>query len=140
MGILDDIKNMQPLPEHKWTLKKLLKVEKKLLKKNEKSLLKELMKKDNNSIKCDVSIKDDYNSVIITAPNGCIITINKDNINDFIMTDEDVSKVVEILKKEIIVKKDNKESSEITYIRNNFKKLSIEGLNYNRSRNEVNEK
>lgn len=45
MGILDDIKNMKPLPEHKWTLKELLKVEKKLLKKDEKSLLKELMKK-----------------------------------------------------------------------------------------------
>lgn len=80
MGILDNIKNMQSLPEHKWTLKKLLKVEKKLLKPNENSILKLLMKKD------------------------------------------------------------NKESSEITYIRNNFKKLSIEGLNYNKSRNKVNEK
>lgn len=104
MGILDDIKNIKPLPEHKWTLEELLKIEKKLLKKSEKSLLKELMKKDNNSIKCDISTKDDYNSIVITTPNGCTITINKDNINDFIMTDDDVSKVVEILKKQIIVK------------------------------------
>lgn len=111
MGILDDIKNMKPLPEHKWTLKKLFKIEKKLLKKNQKSILKELMKKDNNFIKCDVSIKYDYTNAIITTPNGCIITINKDNINDFIITDDDVSKIVEILKKEIIVKNDDKGSA-----------------------------
>lgn len=47
MGLIDDIKNMQPLSEHKWTLKELLKIEKKLLKKGQKSILKELMKKDN---------------------------------------------------------------------------------------------
>lgn len=111
MGILDDIKNMKPLPEHKWTLEELLKIEKKILKKGEKSLLKELMKKDNNSIKCDISTKDDYNSVIITTPNGCRITIDKNNINDFIMTDDDVSKVIEILKKEMIVENDDKESA-----------------------------
>ncbi len=73
MGLIDDIKNMKPLPEHKWTLEELLKIEKKLLKKGEESLLKKLMKKD------------------------------------------------------------NKESSEITYIKNNFNKLSIEGLNYNKA-------
>ena len=47
MGLLDDIKNMKPLSEHKWTLKELLKVEKKLLKKGEPSVMKALMKKDN---------------------------------------------------------------------------------------------
>lgn len=44
MGILDDIKKMNIIPSHKWTLKKLLKVEKKILKKGEKSILKQLMK------------------------------------------------------------------------------------------------
>lgn len=48
MGLIDDIKNIQPLPEHKWTLKELFKVEKKLLKKSQKSLLKELIKKKDN--------------------------------------------------------------------------------------------
>ena len=47
MGLIDDIKNIQPLSKHKWTLKELLKIEKKLLKKGQKSLLKELMKNDN---------------------------------------------------------------------------------------------
>lgn len=47
MGILDDIKNMKPLPEHKWTLKELLKTEKKILKKGQKSILKQLLKMDN---------------------------------------------------------------------------------------------
>ena len=45
MGLVDDIKNIRPLPEYKWTLKELLKVEKKLLKKGQKSILKELMKR-----------------------------------------------------------------------------------------------
>lgn len=47
MGLLDDIKNMKPLPEHKWTLEELLKVERKLLKKREPSVMKALIKKDN---------------------------------------------------------------------------------------------
>jgi hypothetical protein len=47
MGILDDIKNMKPLPDHKWTLEELLKVEKKILKKGQKSILKQLLKMDN---------------------------------------------------------------------------------------------
>ena len=111
MGILDNIKNMKPLPEHKWTSEELLKIEKKILKKDEKSILKELMKQDNNSIKCDISTKDDYNSVIITTPNGCKIIIDKNNINDFIITDDDVSKIIEILKKEMIVENNDKESA-----------------------------
>ena len=45
MGLIDDIKNIRPLPEHKWTLKELFKVEKKLLKKGQKSILKQLIKK-----------------------------------------------------------------------------------------------
>lgn len=146
MGILDDIKNMKPLQEHKWTLKKLFKVEKKLLKKSQKSILKELMKKDkikfinknkNGRYYCgiDLSNKDsseliyikknfaklsieslnynkngnninennkNNNSNIIKCSNGIRITINKNNINDFIITDDDVSKVVEILKKEML--------------------------------------
>lgn len=44
MGLLDDIKNMKPLSEHKWTLEELLKIERKLLKPSEKSVLKLLMK------------------------------------------------------------------------------------------------
>lgn len=44
MGILDDIKKINVIPSHKWTLKKLLKIEKKLLKPGEKSILKLLMK------------------------------------------------------------------------------------------------
>lgn len=76
-----------------------------------KEYVKTSAREGNKSIKCDVSIKDDYNNIIITTPNGCIITINKDNINNFIITDDDVSKVVEILKKEIIVKNDNKGSA-----------------------------
>lgn len=73
--------------------------------------IKENIHEGNKSIECDVSTKDDYNSITITTLNGCKIIINKDNINDFIMTDDDVSKVVEILKKEIIVKNDNKGSA-----------------------------
>lgn len=49
MGILDDIKNMKPLPEHKWTLEELLKIEKKILKKGQKSILKQLLKMDNTN-------------------------------------------------------------------------------------------
>lgn len=94
MGIFDDIKNIKPLPEHKWTLKELLKIEKKLLKKNQKSILKELMKKDN--------IKFTNNRYY------CSIDLS------------------------------NKESSELIYIKNNFKKLSIEGLDYNK--NNINKK
>lgn len=76
-----------------------------------KKYIKASTHEDNKSIKCDVSIKDDYNSIIVTTSNRCKITINKDNINDFIITDDDVSKVVKILKKEIIVKNNNKGSA-----------------------------
>lgn len=91
--------------------KKVIRKEVRKVLKPIKDYIKESAHEGNKSIKCDVSIKDDYNGVIITTPNGCIITINKDNINDFIITDDDVSKVVEILKKEIIIKNDNKGSA-----------------------------
>lgn len=45
MGLLDDINKINNIPSHKWTLKELLKVEKKLLKKGQPSILKVLMKK-----------------------------------------------------------------------------------------------
>jgi len=158
MGILDDIRNMKPLPEKKWTLEELLKIEKEILKKSEKSLIKVLRKNDNikfinrdkpmvidfdrmndyyknkdryycdidlsnvesseliyirknfnklsieglNYDKSRIDISKNNDSVIIKCSNGVIITINKYNINDFIITDDDVSKIVEQLKKEML--------------------------------------
>ena len=76
MGLIDDIKNMQPLSEHKWTLKELLKVEKKLLKKGQKSILKELMKKDNINGRyyCGIDLSNKESS------DGKVLMLIEDNI------------------------------------------------------------
>lgn len=76
MGLIDDIKNIQPLSEHKWTLKELLKVEKKLLKKGQKSILKELMKKDNinDGYYCGIDLSNKESS------DGKVLMLVEDNI------------------------------------------------------------
>lgn len=96
MGILDDIKNPKLLSYKSFTTQDLIK--------DIKSM--KFSGKGNKFVNCDVSVKNDYSSIVITTPNGCKITIDKDNINDFIITDDDISEIIQRLKKEMINKND----------------------------------
>ena len=47
------------------------------------------------------------NLVSIKAPNGVVIIIDKGSINNFIMSDDEISKIVKMIKKEMINENSN---------------------------------
>lgn len=122
MGLIDDIKNLQPLSNEVITKEKLIKTlndifkdveqEHKLLQTFEQACATKVYKQVGvgkyEFVGFDLGIKNDCGDIVITTPNGCKITINEDNINDFIIGDDDISKIVKTLKKELKINKNSK--------------------------------
>lgn len=113
MGILDDIKNMKPVNDKVFTVSDLIKIFNKIpCSSKENETIKRYRNNPSNYLmSVDIGKGDD--STIIKCSNGVKITIDKNNINDFIITDDEVSEVVKILKKEMMLNNENDKSKEI---------------------------